>query len=171
MKEKLTVVRAFILEEKHRKALELAALGLIVVLIVALCININMRAVMQRRYTEVRDRMGAAIYSNLNLMSQTFDMVDVPTADVQYAILPQMRELFYGAVSINQLLGEAYSDKYTLLSASDIATIESAFSAYDNAYRTEGSTDLAQSDMQACVTRVRELLSTRYVSGVLKPTR
>ena len=171
MKEKLAALRTFVLEEKHRRTLEIAALALIAALIAALCISIHARTNMQRRYTGVRDRMGASIYSNLNLMSQTFDMVGVPTADVQYAILPQMRELFYGAVSLNQMLGEAYSDKYMLLSASDIEGIESAFAAYDNAYRTEASTDLAQSNMQTCVNRVRELLSTRYVSGVLKPTR
>lgn len=171
MREKLAALRAFVLVEKHRRILEIAALALIVALIVALCVSMNMRANMQRRYADVRDRMGASMYSNLNLMAQTFDMAGVPTADVQNAILPQMKELFYGAVSLNQMLSEAYSDKYALLSGSDIASIESAFSAYDEAYRTEGSTDLAQSDMQACVARVRELLSTRYVSGTLKPTR
>ena len=126
---------------------------------------------MQRKYTAVRDRAGASLYSSLNLMTQTFDMVNVPTADVQNAILPQMKQLFYSAVSMNDLLTGAFSAKYQLLTADDVNSIESAFSAYDAAYRNDSSTDLAQSNMKACMTRVRELLSTRYVSGALKATR
>lgn len=171
MKQKLAALRDYVLVEKHRRALECAALGVIVALIVALCITSNARANMHREYAAVRDRAGANLYSNLNLMTQTFDMVDVPTADVQNAILPQMKELFHAAVALNQLLSQAYSSRYALLSDADIASVESAFDAYDEAYRTESSTDLARSNMQACMSRVRELLSTRYVSGVLKPTR
>ena len=171
MKGRLAALRAYLFEEKHRRIMELAALALIVALIVALCISINMREDMHRRYLGVRDHIGADVYANLNLMSQTFDMANVPEADIQHGILPQMKELFYGAVALNQLLRESYSEKYALLTDADVAGIESAFSAFDTAFRTEGSTDLAQSDMQNCVTRVRELLNTRYVSGVLKPTR
>ena len=171
MKQKLAAIRGFFTMEKHRLALELVALAVIVALIAGLCISINMRTNMQRKYTAVRDRAGSGLYSNLNLMTQTFDMVSVPNADVQNGILPQMKQLFYAAVALNDLISDAYSSRYALLSESDVASIESAFAAYDAAYSSETSTDLAQSNMKACMARVKELLNSRYVGGVLRATR
>ena len=49
--------------------------------------------------------------------------------------------------------------------------IATAFSAYESAFRNEAPTDLAQADMLACMTRIRELLVARYSQGVLRAAR
>ena len=85
--------------------------------------------------------------------------------------LPQMEELFHSAVALNDLLGEAYSPKYKVLSDSDVSTVRSAFTAYESAFKDGTSTDLAQSNMKSAMSRVRELLDSRYASGVLRPLR
>jgi hypothetical protein len=58
-----------------------------------------------------------------------------------------------------------------VLTDGDVSAIDSAFSTYEAAFRDGASTDLAQSNMMACMARVRELLATRYASGVLKALR
>ena len=171
MKENLKKLQATLQAEKPLRNLLLGMAVAIVLLIALTILAFNLRANIQREYSAVRDRTGASLYTDLNLMAQTFDMVTVPTADVQYAILPQMKELFHSAVALNTLMKESYSARYALLGDADIAGVESAFAAYDTAFREDSSTDLAQTNMTDCVARIRELLSTRYVSGVLKPTR
>ena len=46
-----------------------------------------------------------------------------------------------------------------------------AFTAYETAYRNNAPTDLAQSNMRACMDRIKELLNTRYSQGVLRAGR
>ena len=97
-------VRAFSALSIRRKAVVVACVALIVALIVALCISINMRANIQREYTQARNRTGEALYSNLYILRQTFDMTAVPNTDVENAILPQMRDYFMASVTLNNLL-------------------------------------------------------------------
>ena len=130
-----------------------------------------MRANIQRDYTAARDQAGEALYSNLYMLMQTFDMTSVPNADVQNAVLPQMREYFTASVTLNSLLGQTYGPKYSVLTDSDVNDITNAFAAYDTAYRSGASADLAQSNMRLCMDRVRELLDSRYSGGTLRPAR
>lgn len=171
MKEKMAAIRGFFAAEKRRRTLAVIAVALVLALIAWLCISIGMRANIQRRYEAVRNAIGEDLYANLNLMMQTFDMTSVPTADVRNAILPQMKQLFYAATALNDLLGQAYSPKYRVMTDGDVSAIENAFSSYEAAFNDSASTDLAQSNMMACMARVKELLDTRYVNGVLRALR
>lgn len=163
--------RAFAALGGRAKAACFAAALVIVVLVIALCVSNGARVNMQRDYTAVRNRTGEALYSNLYILMQTFDMTGVPGADVQNAILPQMREYFTSAVALNGLLRDAYGAKYAVLSDADINDMNNAFSAYETALKNGASTDLAQSDMQLCMGRVKELLNSRFSEGALKPAR
>ena len=171
MGHKLAALRAYFADGKRRRRLWILALGLILALAVALGVALNLYSTAQRRADAVRNRIGEALYAELNLMMQTFDMTSVPSADVQNIILPQMKELFHRASALNEVLGEAYSPKYQVLTGNDVSAIESAFSTYESAFRDGTSTDLAQSNMLACMMRIRELLDTRYASGVLRALR
>ena len=153
------------------KAILLAAVVLIVVLVAALCISNNMRANIQREYTAARNKTGEALYSNLYILKQSFDMTAVPNADVPNVILPQMREYFIASVTLNSLLGQAYGPKYIVLTDSDINDLTNAFAAYEAAYRDNTPTDLAESNMRRCMDRISELLSSRFSEGGLKPAR
>lgn len=164
-------VRAFSALSIRRKAVVVACVALIVALIVALCISINMRANIQREYTQARNRTGEALYSNLYILRQTFDMTAVPNTDVENAILPQMRDYFMASVTLNNLLKQVYGPRYAVLTEADVNDMTSAFTAYEAAYRSNTPTDLAQSNMRQCMERVKELLNTRYSQGVLKPAR
>ncbi len=164
-------VRAFSALSMRRKAIVVACAALILALIVALCISINMRANIQREYTQARNKTGEALYSNLYILMQTFDMTAVPNADVQNAILPQMRDYFMASVTLNNLLKQVYGPRYAVLTEADVNDMTSAFTGYDAAYRNNTPTDLAQSNMRLCMERVKELLNTRYSQGVLKAGR
>ena len=153
------------------KAAIFTAAALLIVLVVALIVSNGMRANMQREYTSVRQQTGEALYSNLYILTQTFDMTTVPGADVQNAILPQMKQYFNASITLNSLLKQAYGAKYAVLSDSDINDVNAAFAVYDAAFANGTSTDLAQSDMQLCMGRIRELLSSRFGEGGLKPSR
>lgn len=164
-------IRGFSGLDTRRKALVIAALALVAVLIFALCISIGMRANIQREYTAARDQAGSALYDNLFILMQTFDSTAVPNIDVQGTILPQMRSYYVASITLNSLLGQTYGPRYAVLNEEDLQSLTNAFTAYETAYRNNASTDLARADMQLCMDRIKELLNTRYSQGVLKPGR
>lgn len=164
-------IRAFSALSARQKVVCVVCGALILALIAALCISIGMRANIQREYTRARNRAGEALYSNLYILMQSFDMTAVPNADVQNAILPQMRDYFMASVTLNNLLGQTYGSKYAVLTEGDINDMTSAFAAYETAYRNNTPTDLAQSNMRLCMERVKDLLNSRYSQGVLKAAR
>ena len=156
---------------QREKALLCVIAGLVVALIVVTCISINIRLNMQQEYTEVRDKLGESLYSHLYMLTQTFDMTAVPNADVRNSIIPQMKNYFIAATTLNEQLANSFGPRYQVLTDSDISTIRTTFNAYDAAFRSDAPTDLAQADMQACIQRVRELLNSRYNEGILKAGR
>ncbi|MBQ8963051.1 MAG: hypothetical protein IJ089_04535 [Clostridia bacterium] len=163
--------RAFSAWSTRRKAVAIGALALILALAVGLIVSINMRANIQREYTAARNRAGQQLYDNLFILMQTFDSTAVPNIDVRNAILPQMRDYYVASITLNNLLAATYGPKYAVLTDSDINSLTSAFTSYEAAYQNNTSTDLARSDMQLCMDRVKELLNTRYSQGVLKAGR
>ena len=154
-----------------RELLACAGIVLLVALVVILCISINMRAHIQSEYTAVRNEIGESLYSNLYMLMQTFDMSSVPNADMENAILPQMREYFIASTTLNDVLNRAYGERYAVLSANDISSLDNAFNAYESAFEAGSSTDLAKTDMQNCMSMVRELLTSRFSEGTLKAAR
>ena len=164
-------IRAVSSWSARKKALACAGAALLIALIVALCISINIRSNMQEEYTAARNKAGDALYSNLYILMQTFDMTGVPNTDVENAILPQMRDYFIASVTLNNLITQTYGARYTVLTEGDVNDLTAAFTAYEAAYRNNTPTDLAQSNMRACMERVRELLNTRYSQGVLRAGR
>ena len=125
----------------------------------------------QQEYTEVRDSMGEALYSNLYMLTQTFDMTAVPNADVKNSVIPQMRNYFTAATTLNEQLVNNFGAHYQVLSDADISNIRTSFNAYDAAFRSDAPTDLAQADMATCMQTVRDLLNSRYSEGRLRATR
>lgn len=154
-----------------KKALAIAAVIAIVILIALLCISINMRSHIQNEYTTVKNQIGESLYSNMYMMMQTFDMASVPNADVQNVVIPQMKNYFIASTTLNDLLANTFGQKYTVMSSEQISVIEKAFSAYEKAFESSSSTDLAYTDMQSCMEMVRELLTSRFSEGFLKPLR
>ena len=164
-------MRVFSALSPRKKAIVVGCAAVILALIIALCISINMRSNMQRQYTAARDAAGEALYSNLYILMQSFDMTSVPNTYVQNVILPQMREYYIASVTLNNLITQTYGQRYTVLTEADISNLTSAFTAYEAAYRNNTATDLAQSNMRACMDRIKELLNTRYSQGVLRAGR
>ena len=154
-----------------QKATVIACLALVLVLIVTLCISIGIRSNIQREYTAARNQAGQALYDNLFILMQSFDSTAVPNIDVRNAILPQMRDYYIASVTLNNLLTQTYGPQYAVLSEADINDMTSAFTGYESAYQNNTSTDLARSNMQQCMDRVKELLNSRYSQGVLKASR
>ena len=164
-------LRAFSALDARKKAIVCTCVALLIALIVTLCISINIRSNMQRKYTDARNKTGEALYSNLYILMQTFDMTGVPNTDVENAILPQMRDYFVASVTLNNLLISTYGPRYAVLTDADVSNLTAAFTAYEAAYRNNSATDLAQSNMRTCMERVKELLNTRYSQGVLRASR
>lgn len=154
-----------------KKALMIAGIAAIIVLIIFLCISINMRAHIQSEYASVRNQIGESLYSNMYMMMQTFDMTSVPNADIQNSVIPQMEDYFVASTALNDLLSNAYGPKYVVMTSDHVSALKNAFSAYENAFASGTSTDLAYADMQSCMEMVRELLTGRFSEGVLKPLR
>ena len=164
-------IRGFSRLSARKKAIAIAALALIAVLFVALCISIGMRANIQREYTAARNQAGEALYDNLFILMQTFDSTAVPNIDVRNAILPQMRDYYIASVTLNNLLAQTYGSRYAVLNEEDIENLTNAFTAYEAAYQNNTSTDLARANMQLCMDRVKDLLNSRYSQGVLRPAK
>ena len=156
----------------HREQALLCVIGgLVVALVVVTCISINIRVNMQIEYTDVRDGLGASLYSNLYMLTQTFDMTSVPNADIKNSIIPQMKNYFIAATTLNEQITNSFGKRYQVLTDSDVSSLRTTFNAYDAAFRADAPTDLAQADMAACMQRVRELLNSRYSEGILRGNR
>ena len=158
------------LTRRERVLVGIAA-ALVVALIIITCISINIRVNMQREYTTVRSKIGETLYSDLYMLTQTFDMTSVPNADIKNAIIPQMKNYYIASTTLNDALATSFGPRYRLLTEADVNALKAAFNAYDTAFRNDAPTDLAQADMQVCMTRVRELLNTRFNDGALKAGR
>ena len=164
-------MRDFAALSVRKKVVVIAACALLLALFIALCISINMRSHIQKDYAAARNQAGEALYSNLYILMQTFDMTGVPNTDVKNAILPQMRDYFVASVTLNNLITQTYGPRYTVLTEEDVNNLTAAFTSYETAYRNNAPTDLAQSNMRACMERVKELLNSRYSQGVLRAGR
>lgn len=156
---------------RREKALLSLCAALLVAILVITCISISVRSGMQREYSDVRNQIGSSLYSNLYMLTQTFDMTTVPNADIKNAVIPQMKNYFISAVALNELLSNVYGQRYQVLSDSDVNTLRTAFNAYDAAFRSDAPTDLVQADMKLCMDRVKELLNSRYSEGMLRASR
>lgn len=140
----------------------------ILALVILLCICVASRAHIQSEYAGAREEVGQSVYTELYMLCQTFDQVSVPGADVQDGIIPDMREHYLAAQTLNTVLGSAFGQRYEVLSAEQLAALDGAFEAYDAAFRTGKSTDEAQSAMQSCVDMVRAILNEKFYDGSLK---
>ena len=159
-------------EMTHReKTLLIVGGALLLALLAVTCISINIRVNMQHEYTSVRSRIGESLYSNLYMLTQTFDMTTVPNADVKNSVLPQMKNYFVAATTLNEALVNSFGQRYQVLTDADISTLRSTFSAYDAAFRSDAPTDLVQADMKTCMDRIRELLNSRFSEGILRAGR
>lgn len=156
---------------RRERALLSVCIALLVAILAITCISINIRSNMQREYSEVRNQIGASLYSNLYMLTQTFDMTSVPNADIKNAVIPQMKNYFIASTTLNDQLTNLYGQRYQVLSDADVSTLRAAFNAYDAAFRSDAPTDLVQADMQLCMDRVKELLNSRYSEGILRAAR
>ena len=140
----------------------------ILALVILLCICIVSRAHIQSEYADAREEVGQSVYTELYMLCQTFDQVSVPGADVQDGIIPDMREHYLAAQTLNTVLGSAFGSRCAVLTEEELSALDSAFSAYDAAFRTGKSTDDAQAAMQSCVDMVRVILNEKFYDGSLK---
>lgn len=164
-------IRGFSAWSVRKKAIVIAGLALVLALTAALCISIGISSNIQRQYTDARTQTGQALYDNLFILMQTFDSTAVPNIDVRNAILPQMRNYYVASITLNNLLKQIYGSRYAVLSDADINDLTNAFTGYESAYQNNTSTDLARSNMQLCMDRIKELLNSRYSQGVLQAGR
>ena len=162
---------AFSEMSRRERGLAITCIVLVAALLFMACITVNMRVNMQHEYTSIRNTMSEQLYTNLNMLTQTFDMTSVPNADVKNAVIPQMKNYFIAATTLNEFITNAYGQRYQVLTEADISTLRTAFSSCDAAFRSEGPTDLALADLGACMNRVRDLLNSRFTDGNLKAGR
>jgi len=150
-----------------RKAVVLGGALVLIVLIAALCITGGMKANIQEKYTAARNEIGEQLYTQIYMLCQTFDQVTVPGAEVQDVIIPDMHEYYLSARTLNEALISGFSERYAVLTNDVMVSIEAAFEAYDDAFRTGQSTDTAEEAMRHCVEALRGLLASRYPQGIL----
>lgn len=167
------------MEKQRKKGLDLSGIDLrklgvvavcvtLVVLVILLCITIGMRSNIQSEYANARNEIGEEAYTELYMLCQTFDQVTVPGQDVQNVVIPTMAEYYLAAQTLNTALRNAFGERYAVLSAENIAALDSAFEAYDAAFRAGKSTDSAQSDMGSCMDMIRLILDARFRDGTLR---
>ena len=93
-----------------QKALRIAAYALSAALLITLCISISMRSHMQNQYAKAREELMDSIYTELYIFCQTFDQISVPGVDVQNELIPQMKNHFLAARTLNTAAAKAFGD-------------------------------------------------------------
>lgn len=143
--------------------------ALVVLLVILLCISMGMRSNIQTQYASARAEIGEMAYTELYMLCQTFDQVNIPGVDVQDGLIPDMKEYYLAAQTLNDVLIQCFGEKYGVLTADGVASIDAAFEAYDAAFRAGKTTDEAQTAMQGCVDMVHAVLAERFNDGSLLP--
>ena len=155
----------------RRKVVALAVLALIIILVVALCININIRSDIQRKYEAISTEIGDELYSKLTWWAQYTDMTRNPNADIQNRVLPELRQYLVAASTLNDMAVKIYGDKYEVLTEQDMTMISQTLNDYEDALRSGAPTDYVQQRLEECAARVNSLLATRFNDRTLRPSR
>ena len=149
------------------KALLSTACGILAVVLAVVCISIIIRSRMQREYHRARTEIGVELYTDLYMLCQTFDQVNVPGQDVENVLLPKMREYYVSAQALNTALSHAFGERYRILGDEHLSVMNAAFGAYDTAFKGGKTTETAQASMQSGVDMLRALLNDRFPGGLL----
>lgn len=157
------------LSDIDRKKIGMITVAVVLmVMVILLCITISLRSNIQSEYTNARNEIGEETYTELYMLCQTFDQVTVPGQDVQNVVIPTMAEYYLAAQTLNTALRNAFGERYAVLSAENISALDSAFEAYDTAFRAGKSTSDAQTAMSGCMDMIRSILDARYSDGRLR---
>lgn len=141
----------------------------VIVLLVTLCITVVMRSNIQSKYTQARNEIGEEMYTQLYMLCQTFDQVNVPGQDLESVVVPAMEDYYLAAQTLSDVMSNAFGARYGVLTQDNAAALERAFDAYEAAFRGGKSTEEAQTAMQECIDMIRTLLEARFRDGVLQP--
>lgn len=152
-----------------KKAGAVIGCAVVILLLVTLCINVVMRANIQSQYTQARNETGEELYTQLYMLCQTFDQVSVPGQDIENVVIPLMEDYYLAAQTLNDVMSNAFGQRYSVLSQDDVSALDSAFNAYDVAFRGGKTTEEAQAAMQNCMNMIRTLLESRFLDGVIQP--
>ena len=141
----------------------------VIVLLVSFCISVVMRSNIQSEYTQARNEIGEELYTQLYMLCQTFDQVNVPGQDLENVVIPKMKNYYLAAKTLDDVMGNAFGVRYDLLTEENTSAMDRAFEAYDAAFRGGKTTEEAQNAMQSCMNMLRTLLESRFRDGVLQP--
>lgn len=152
-----------------KTAAVLTGCAVVIVLLIALCISILMRTNIQNDYTNARNEIGEELYTQIYMLCQKFNQVNVPGQDLENKLVPQMKEYYLVAQTLNDVLNNSFSSRYNVLTPEAIKAMDDAFEAYDAAFSTGRGTNDAEKVMQSGMDILRELLTTRFDDGIIKP--
>ena len=141
----------------------------VILLLVTLCITVVMRSNIQSQYTQARNETGEELYTQLYMLCQTFDQLSVPGQDIENVVIPLMEDYYLAAQTVNDVMGNAFGQRYSVLSQDNISALDSAFDAFDAAFRGGKTTEEAQTAMQGCMDAIRMLLESRFRDGIIQP--
>jgi len=139
-----------------------ALLGALLIALVFLCISINMRANIQEKYSAARHELQEQGYQELISMTELFARIDDPTVDVRYKLIPSMKADYDTVIALNDALVVSYGQKHAILTPEQISAFDAAFERFNEAYRTDSATGLAEADMSACIEEVQSMIDKRY---------
>lgn len=168
--EKKPVKRPAKASKNPKKAGVLIGCAAVIVLLIMLCISVVMRTNIQNDYAQARSEVGEELYMQLYMLCQTFDQVTVPGQDVENVVLPTMEDYALAAQTLNDVMVNAFGQRYSVLTQENQSALKKAFEAYDAAFRGGKSTADAQAAMQSCINTIRTLLQTRFNDGLILPS-
>lgn len=140
----------------------------VIALLVMLCISVVMRANIQSEYTQARNEVSEELYTQLYMLCQTFDQVTVPGQDLENVVIPTMKDYYLAAQTLNGVMGNAFGSQYSVLTQENASALDSAFDAYEAAFRGGRTTEEAQNAMQECMNTIRTLLESRFRDGIVQ---
>ena len=138
----------------------LAVLAAVAALIISLCISTSNTSDMQKKYASSREAVGETLYGCASMLTLEYDDADFAGADVEGAILPQMRIYYAQVQALNNAMATAYGD--AVFDAALMQDISLAFDEYAAAFAMGHSTDDAHVRMTDAMTRVRKVLAEKY---------
>ena len=130
------------------------------------------RAILANNYAEARNQSASCIETQIAQFLRAYDSLSLAGADIENDLLPDLHTYFYAMKALDDSLTYSFGSAYTILSEGLRSQIDSALSAYDDAYRTGKSTDSAYESLTDCINSLNSLLNERFTaSGEIRPAK
>lgn len=139
------------------------------VLAVALAVTLIMKNDDTRMANLGREQLKSSIQSDLTMVLRTYDQLNLPRADIQGELLPDIREHLYTAYAMNNVLSSVYGKGESILDNEFYTQITLAVDEIERQINMGQIVDIPASSLTSCMLKMKDELARAFGEDSLMP--